>query len=191
MFFFFFSAATFRCLNIYILFIFFFRPDKWYVVSKDRNTGTIYIGKGSNHSALFVQNAAVINFSWISGHAPASLPSNNGKSNGDGDSGGDRGGDSDENGNESGVMVCECRVRYRSELVGCDVMLSSSLMSSSSLLLLSSVDSVDDERRSEKEKKEKKSGIFVRFHEPQKAVAPGQILVLYDNDVCLGGGTIL
>ena len=188
----------FKYIYIYYLF-FIFRPDKWYVISKDRNTGTIYIGKGSNHSALFVQNAAVINFSWISGHAPASLPSNNGKSNGDGDSRGDSNGDSDENGNESGVMVCECRVRYRSELVGCDVMLSSSLMSSSSSLLLSSVDSVDDERRSEKEKKEKKegvsaemkSGIFVRFHEPQKAVAPGQILVLYDNDVCLGGGTIL
>ena len=116
-----------------------------------------------------MHNAALINFSWISGHAPASLLSSNSSNNSNSSSAGDE----DINGNESGVMVCECRVRYRSELVGCDVMLSSS---------------GDGERRSEKEKKKE---IFVRFHEPQKAVASGQILVLYDNDVCLGGGTIL
>ena len=132
-----------------------------------------------------MHNAAVINFSWISGHAPASLLSSNSSNN---SKSGSAAGDEDINGNESGVMVCECRVRYRSELVSCDVMLSSSVISSSSSSSSSLLLSGDGERRSEKEKKKE---IFVRFHEPQKAVAPGQILVLYDKDVCLGGGTIL
>ncbi|MBZ9538614.1 tRNA 2-thiouridine(34) synthase MnmA [Modicisalibacter tunisiensis] len=33
-------------------------------------------------------------------------------------------------------------------------------------------------------------GVEVHFDEPQRAVTPGQSLVLYDGDVCLGGGVI-
>ncbi|MDN3556342.1 tRNA 2-thiouridine(34) synthase MnmA [Halomonas maura] len=33
-------------------------------------------------------------------------------------------------------------------------------------------------------------GVEVRFDAPQRAVTPGQSLVLYDGDVCLGGGVI-
>lgn len=34
------------------------------------------------------------------------------------------------------------------------------------------------------------NNIKVRFNEPVKSATPGQALVLYDNDICLGGGTI-
>ena len=33
-------------------------------------------------------------------------------------------------------------------------------------------------------------GVEVRFDEPQRAVTPGQSLVLYDGEICLGGGVI-
>jgi tRNA-specific 2-thiouridylase len=34
------------------------------------------------------------------------------------------------------------------------------------------------------------AGLRVDFDEPQKAITPGQALVLYDGEYVLGGGTI-
>jgi tRNA-specific 2-thiouridylase len=34
------------------------------------------------------------------------------------------------------------------------------------------------------------AGLEVRFDEPQRAVTPGQSVVLYDGEVCLGGAVI-
>jgi tRNA-uridine 2-sulfurtransferase len=37
---------------------------------------------------------------------------------------------------------------------------------------------------------EQDATMHLRFPEPQWAVTPGQSAVLYDGDVCLGGGVI-
>jgi tRNA-specific 2-thiouridylase len=34
------------------------------------------------------------------------------------------------------------------------------------------------------------AGLHVEFDQPQKAITPGQALVLYDGEYVLGGGTI-
>ncbi|MDQ3288573.1 MAG: tRNA 2-thiouridine(34) synthase MnmA [Pseudomonadota bacterium] len=57
-------------------------------------------------------------------------------------------------------FACVAQTRYRQPEEGCDVLVR------------------DD------------ATLEVRFHRPQRAVTPGQSLVLYDGDVCLGGAVI-
>ena len=38
--------------------------------------------------------------------------------------------------------------------------------------------------------KKEKAEVLIRFSEAQRAVAPGQVFVLYDGEVCLGSGII-
>jgi hypothetical protein len=44
--------------------------------------------------------------------------------------------------------------------------------------------------RAPREEQQESYVLRVRFHQPARAVTPKQALVLYDGDVCLGGGLI-
>ena len=37
---------------------------------------------------------------------------------------------------------------------------------------------------------ERDGGVLIRFDEPQRAITPGQTVVVYDGDIVIGGGTI-
>ncbi len=58
-------------------------------------------------------------------------------------------------------LKCQARIRYRQPLSECVV------------------------------KEEDKNTLFVEFKNPQRAVAPGQSVVFYDNDIVLGGAIII
>jgi tRNA-specific 2-thiouridylase len=63
-------------------------------------------------------------------------------------------------GEGSGPFRCLARIRYRQPLEDCDVSVG------------------------------RDGSIEVKFDRPQRAIAPGQFVVLYDGDECLGGGVI-
>ena len=76
------------------------------------------------------------------------------------------------------MLNCLCRVRYRQTMVPCTVR----------LLTNENTTAVVDSAVAQ-------SGVVepvvcVVFDEPVEAVAPGQIVALYDGVICLGGGTI-
>ena len=115
--------------------------EKWFVVNKilyqNQTMGDIYVCQGNEHPLLYKNTCSSSHFSWVNDSVPNELLKKN------------------------DVLHCECRVRYRQELVKCVVTVKSD------------------------------SGVVVvDFVEPLKAVAPGQVVALYSNGVCLGGGPI-
>jgi tRNA-specific 2-thiouridylase len=57
-------------------------------------------------------------------------------------------------------MTCQARIRHRQPLQTCTLL------------------------------EDPKGGFRVEFHEPQRAVTPGQSIVFYQHQICLGGGVI-
>ena len=64
------------------------------------------------------------------------------------------------NGDDSAVDSCTAKIRYRQPDQACDIEI------------------IDDNRQ------------IVHFHQPQRAITPGQSIVFYQDEVCLGGGII-
>lgn len=77
-----------------------------------------------------------------------------------------------------GKLICEAKVRYSSPLLKCSVRISNhkelSEMSPDHYPLSDST-----------------TLYHVQFDKPVQAIAPGQYVVLYEGDVCLGGGKIV
>jgi len=135
--------------------------EPWFVVEKDLANNILYVVQGDNHPAMFSHSLIATGVNWIGGYA----------------------GDPaknvplspslshptiEQNSNISGnrelkegdKIICTAKFRYRQPDQGV------------------TIERLDADR------------YLVTFERPQKAVTPGQAVVFYDGDVCLGGGTI-
>jgi len=92
-----------------------------------------------------------------------------------------------------GVFRCQYRCRHRQELLPCTVEVigvahGSSDNGNSSARADDGTGRVDDTPVS---LPPSRSTMLVHFDKPAKAIAPGQVVALYKDGVCLGGGPIL
>jgi tRNA-uridine 2-sulfurtransferase len=101
------------------------------------NDGDLLVVNNSTHPLLMSKQLLVrgSSVSWVSGESPVSLV-------------GER------------LLRCQCKTRYRQDLVWCEV----EILNDGDLL--------------------------VTFDYPERAITGGQVLALYSSDVCLGGGII-
>jgi tRNA-specific 2-thiouridylase len=104
--------------------------EPWYVVHKDLETRTLYVGQGHDHPMLFSNWLQTDQASWVAAQAPDSQ------------------------------FECTAKTRYRQLDQAC-------------------VAQVNPE-----------GDLEVRFHQPQRAVTPGQSVVFYAGEACLGGAVI-
>jgi len=107
-----------------------FPEEPWYVLHKDLENNTLYVGQGHNHPWLFSDELEAEQLSWVAGEAP-----------------------------RAGTRLV-AKIRYRQADQDCTVA------------------AIGDGR------------MTLRFDAPQRAVTPGQSVVLYDGEECLGGGII-
>ncbi|WP_027107613.1 tRNA 2-thiouridine(34) synthase MnmA [Lacticigenium naphthae] len=103
----------------------------WFVVGKDLETNTLYVGQGYENERLYATHLKASDFSFVN---PEMIPQ---------------------------LLKCTAKFRYRQKDVGVTVKFNTDF-----------------------------SEAMVEFDEPARAITPGQALVLYDGEECLGGGTI-
>lgn len=134
--------------------------EPWYVVKKDLERNVLIVAQGDNHPWLFMPKLIAKELHWIAGTAPHNVS---------GASGSDVSKVSDilDVLNVLDLLdvsknsfACSAKIRYRQANQDCVVTL------------------LDD------------GSCEVHFTEPQRAVTPGQAIVFYQGDHCLGGGTI-
>ena len=139
----------------------------WFVVGKDSRAGVtnVYVAPGSDHPALFVATAAVARCFWVEGKSPLS----------DGLDGGRFG----------------AKTRYGAEIVQCFVRRVPH-WSAITLERGKYWRADEDLRREDDEESSDGGALQVDFDDPQRAITPGQALVLYDTtgSVCYGGGVV-
>ncbi len=104
--------------------------EPWYVLHKDLDENTLYVGQGHDHPWLFSSTLRASKLNWVSGQRPG-----------------------------PGSRL-SAKIRYRQADQECEIV------------------EIDPET------------LCLRFLEPQRAVTPGQSVVLYSGDECLGGGII-
>ena len=105
--------------------------EPWFVIGKDQNSQTLYVGQGFHHPNLYADYLMASDLSFTAGQAP------------------------------SESFECTVKFRYRQEDVPARVEIS------------------QDGQQAK-----------VIFRDPARAITPGQAVVFYQGEECLGGGTI-
>lgn len=163
--------------------------EKYYVAALDAETNSVIVAKGSSHPSLFSWglSSRASEFHWVAGVPPRALmPLTSPLSGYGGDSQASTAAAAAETTAGSAgrrLLRCTYRCRHRQELLPCTVELGGGTPRG--------VDHgavVDTE---EAEPLPPPALVMLRFDDPAKAVAPGQVVALYRDGVCLGGGPIL
>ena len=144
-------------------------PVPWYVVGKDASPeeNVAYVAPGSEHEALFARDAAVGKCFWTS--ASGAPPGVFFESTEDGSP-------------RSKRARLTAQTRYGGERVACEVRLVPS----------GEAPAIEPTRFGPRRIAVSDGAVLeVRFDAPTRALTPGQALVLYDGDTCLGGGSVL
>jgi len=144
----------------------------WYVVGKDSRGGSnsVYVAPGADHPALFTTSAAITRCFWVSGARPRGMDT-------------DRG------------AKLSAQTRYGARAVSCTARTMDTRSKTSMLVpsVFCTPPNLDEVLGCENEDVAAGAGavIEVIFDTPERAITPGQALVLYDGDECVGGGVVL
>ena len=144
----------------------------WFVAGKGAGPGgEVWVAKGGNHSALFTRTALAGGLFWVAGEAPAALAQG-----------------------RTAQLSVKARYGQPPEQAAVQLLatadaprdggeLGGAWAPSARCIPLSQQDAQAEGGGSP-------GALLVRFAQPARAVTPGQALVLYDGDVCLGGGIV-
>lgn len=167
----------------------------WFVVGKDARAGvdTVYVAPGATHPALYTSGATVGRCFWVAGQPPHHLLGNLSSS----DSGSKEGGGRTCDGGglqllaqtRYGAVAVPCRVRFVPP--GAIPRLRPSRFCTPPTAASPPSREAPHEHKGVSDDGDGEAMIEVMFDSPERAVTPGQALVLYDGDVCLGGGVVL
>lgn len=141
--------------------------SKYYVAKKDTAKNALYLVTSNTHSALSSTVIHAAQFSWISGEPPAALFVPEG-------------------------LHLTARVRHRGDLLDCVArIVPTNTLGAEVEPLFKALGMATWKKASPKLKlKDWSTVVEVRLNEPVVAAAPGQYVVLYKGEECLGGGHI-
>lgn len=141
--------------------------SKYYVAKKDTETNSILLVTSNSHPALSATLIHAAQFSWISGKPPTALLTRKG-------------------------LRLTARIRHRGDLLACVArIVPTNTLGSESEPLFKALSLATWKKASPKQQlKDWSTVVEVRLVDAVVAAAPGQYLVLYCGDECLGGGHI-
>ena len=144
----------------------------WFVVGKAVADNAVFVARGEGHPALFSDRALVAPLFWVAGQPPQALL-------------------------DGRELACSFKARYVQQTGECTVRLvegrgeamRSGWLQSDNCFERSRFSQVDIPELG-KEGSAGSRALLVRFKEGERALTPRQALVLYDGEVCLGGGLL-